>query len=131
VTFLLDTNICVPLINGTDRALRDRLLGHRPDEIVLCSVVKAELSFGARNSKRAAENLDRLQRFCGSFRSLPFDDDAADHYGSLRALLRREGRPIGANDMLIASIALAARVTLVTRNVDEFARVPQLSLATW
>ena len=131
MTFLLDTNICVPLINGTDRALRDRLLSHRPDEIVLCSVVKAELAFGARNSERAAKNLDRLQRFCGGFRSLPFDDDAADHYGDLRALLRREGRPIGANDMLIAAIALAARVTLVTRNVDEFARVPQLSVVAW
>jgi tRNA(fMet)-specific endonuclease VapC len=131
VTFLLDTNICVPLINGTDRSLRDRLLGHRPHEVVLCSVVKAELAFGARNSKHAAENLDRLQRFCGGFQSLPFDDDAAEHYGKLRALLRREGRPIGANDMLIAAIALATRVTLVTRNVDEFSRVPQLNVVAW
>lgn len=131
MTYLLDTNICVPLVNGSDRALREHLLSRRPDEVVLCSVVKAELFFGARNSQRAAENLDRLQRFCEAFQSLPFDDDAAHQYGALRALLRREGRPIGANDMLIASIALAAKVTLVTRNIDEFARVPQLDVIAW
>jgi tRNA(fMet)-specific endonuclease VapC len=131
VTLLLDTNICVPLLNRTDPELRERLLGHRPDEVVLCSIVKAELAFGAANSQRAAENLDRLQRFCSGFQSLSFDDVAADYYGTLRALLRREGRLIGANDLLIASIALAAKVTLVTRNTEEFARVPQLALATW
>jgi tRNA(fMet)-specific endonuclease VapC len=131
VTYLLDTNICVPLINGTDSELRLKLLGHRPDEVVLCSIVRAELSFGARNSQRAAENLDRLERFCSSFQSLPFDDAASDRYGELRALLRREGRPIGANDMLIASIALATKTTLVTRNTEEFSRVPQLNVVTW
>lgn len=47
MTLLLDTNICIPLINRTDSALRERLLAHRPDEVVLCSVVKAELMFGA------------------------------------------------------------------------------------
>lgn len=129
--WLLDTSVCIPLINRTDQALADRLLAHAPETICLCSVVKAELSFGAHNSERVAENLQRVERFCSAFPSLPFDDDAASHYGLIRTLLRREGRPIGANDLMIASIALAGSVRLVTRNWDEFSRVPGLEVDLW
>jgi tRNA(fMet)-specific endonuclease VapC len=128
---LLDTNICVPLINRADAALSKRLLAGDPAEIVLCSVVRAELEFGARNSDRIADNLDRVGRFCSAFESLPFDDDAAERYGEIRAQLRREGRPIGGNDLLVAAIALANELTLVTRNVTEFARVPHLRTERW
>jgi tRNA(fMet)-specific endonuclease VapC len=131
MTLLLDTSVCIPLINRTDPSLADRLLATDPGSVVLCSVVKAELHFGAHNSARVAENLDRVERFCGAFDSLPFDDAAAARYGSIRAQLRREGRPIGANDMLIASIALSGRATLVTRNAAEFERVPGLRVAVW
>lgn len=128
---LLDTNICVPLINRAEPALAKRLLAADPAEISLCSVVRAELEFGARNSDRVAENLDRVDRFCSAFESLPFDDEAAERYGEIRAHLRREGRPIGANDLLIAAIAVAYELTLVTRNVGEFARVPRLVTERW
>ena len=129
--WLLDTSICVPLINRTDASLADRLLARAPGSICLCSVVKAELSFGAHNSARVAENLQRVERFCSAFRSLPFDDDAASHYGIIRTLLRREGRPIGTNDLMIASIALAGSIRLATRNWDEFSRVPGLEVELW
>ena len=128
---LLDTNICVPLINRADAALSKRLLSADPGDITLCSVVRAELEFGARSSHRIAENLDRVGRFCSAFESVPFDDDAAESYGEIRAHLRREGRLIGANDLLIAAIALANELTLVTRNVAEFARVPRLLTERW
>jgi len=131
VKLLLDTSICVPLINRSDPELKRRLLAEAPNSVLLCSVVKAELFFGARNSTRAAENLDRAERFCRGFESVPFDDEAAWHYGSIRAQLRREGRPIGANDLMIAAIALAANLTLVTRNLDEFRRVPTLPVQAW
>jgi tRNA(fMet)-specific endonuclease VapC len=131
LTYLLDTNVCIPLINRCDPALRQRLLEQSPDEVGLCSIVKAELLFGARGSKRVAENLDRVQRFCSAFQSLPFDDEAAAHYGSIRALLAREGRLIGANDLLIAATALANGVKLVTRNREEFSRVPSLEIEVW
>lgn len=129
--YLLDTSICVPIINRTDEELKGRLLSESPENVFLCSIVKAELDFGARNSIRVAENLDRVVRFTRSFASFPFDDDAAVHYGIIRAQLRREGRPIGGNDMLIASIALARDVSLVTRNLDEFRRVPGLTVESW
>ena len=131
MNLLLDTNVCIPLINRTEPSLVERLLDAAPSSVILCSVVKAELYFGARNSQRAAENLGRVDRFCVVFDSLPFDDAAAVHYGVVRAQLKREGRPIGANDLMIASIALAAEATLVSRNLEEFERVPGLNVVSW
>ena len=131
MTWLLDTSVCVPLINRSDEDLAGRLLSHKPGSIYLCSVVKAELHFGAQNSQRVAENVRRLETFCAAFPSLPFDDEAAKHYGVLRAQLRREGRPIGANGLMIASIAVAGTITLATRNVDEFSRVAGLKIEGW
>ena len=128
---LLDTNICVPLINRTDASLSKRLLAEDPATIVLCSVVRAELEFGARNSRGVAENLRRVELFCSGFESLPFGDEAASRYGEIRAHLRREGRPIGANDLMIAAIAVAEDLTLVTRDVIEFTRVPRLHTEAW
>ena len=131
MTWLLDTSVCVPLINRSDEHLASRLLNTTPGSIYLCSVVKAELHFGAQNSQRVAENVRRLETFCAAFPSLPFDDEAAKRYGIVRAQLRREGRPIGANDLMIASIALAGAITLATRNVDEFSRVAGLKIEGW
>lgn len=131
MTWLLDTSACIPLINGVDARAAERLLGHSPGSFRLCSVVKAELHFGAHNSARVAENLQRVEAFCRAFESLPFDDAAAERYGVVRAQLQREGRLIGANDLMIASIALAGGLTLATRNLGEFTRVPGLDVERW
>lgn len=131
MTWLLDTSVCIPLINRTDERAAERLLGHSPGSVLLCSVVRAELYFGAHNSARVAENLQRVETFCRAFESLPFDDGAAERYGVIRTQLRREGRPIGANDLMIASIALSRGLTLATRNTDEFSRVPGLDVDRW
>ncbi len=131
MNFLLDTSVCIPLINRTEPRLAERRLDEDPSSVILCSIVKAELYFGARNSMKVAENMERVDRFCDAFDSRPFDDAAAARYGGVRAQLKREGRPIGANDLLIASIALASNVTLVTRNLAEFQRVPGLDVTSW
>lgn len=131
MSHLLDANICIAFLNGTDEGVRERLLETSPGEVFLCSVVKAELLYGARNSARVEHNLSRLSEFFAPLDSLPFDDVAAAHYGVLRAQLRREGTPVGANDMLIAAIALANEVVVVTRNRDEFHRVAGLRVETW
>ncbi len=94
-------------------------------------MVKAELLFGARNGSRAADSLRALGQFFDAFDSLPFDDEVAEAYGVLHTELRRSGRPIGANDLLIAAIALANRATLVTRDDNEFLRVPGLQVEVW
>ena len=129
--WLLDTSVCVPLINRTDEEAAARLLEHPRGSVRLCSVVKAELHFGAQNSSRLSENLQRVEIFCRAFESLPFDDESARHYGIVRAQLRREGRPIGGNDLMIASIAIANSHALVARNVGEFSRVAGLEIERW
>jgi tRNA(fMet)-specific endonuclease VapC len=131
VTFLLDTNVCIAFLNGRDSAVKSNLLALQPDAVSLCSVVRAELLYGARNSQHVDANLQRLQAFFAAFASLPFDDAAAEHYGVIRAQLQRAGRPIGPNDLLIGSIALANDLTLITRNQTEFHRIAGLRVVSW
>ncbi len=128
---LLDTNVCVAWLSGKDLGVKRQLATMKREEVALCSVVKAELLYGARASARVAENLAQLARLFALFPSLPFDDAAAEHYGPLRAQLRRAGTPVGSNDLLIASIALAADATLVTRNEKKFRLVPGLRVEAW
>ncbi|MBL9037004.1 MAG: type II toxin-antitoxin system VapC family toxin [Archangium sp.] len=127
---LLDSNACIAVLNGRNAAVSKRFLAERED-LVICSVVKAELLFGARASAQVTKNLERLKAFFALLPSLQFDDDAAAEYGLLRALLKRAGTPIGANDLLIASIALAHDASVVTHNTREFIRVPALHVETW
>ena len=129
-SFLLDTNIWIGLARG-EQALIDRLQLLDPTQIFCCSVVRAELLFGARNSLHVDRNLQGFQRLLDPFSSIPFDDEASAHYGMVRAALERAGTPIGANDLLIAAIALAHDFVLVTRNLREFARVPGLRIEEW
>ena len=97
----------------------------------LCSVVKAELLFGAQRSGRIEANLQRLKLFFEPLQSLPFDDDCAEHYALIRADLQARGQLIGGNDLLIAAIARSHNVTLVTHNTGEFSRVSGLRLEDW
>jgi len=128
---LLDTNACIALLNGTSAPLVERLRRCAPSEIRLCSVVKAELLFGARHSTRVNDNLRLLDGFFDTFGSFPFDDAAAQQYGAIRHDLEQRGQPIGANDLLIASIAVAHQATLVTAGIDEFSRVIGLQVENW
>ena len=94
-------------------------------------MVKAELYFGARKSKRQAENLRLVDRFFSIFPSFGFDDRCADIYGNIRSELERGGTPIGPNDLLIAATAIANELVLVTHNTREFERVVGLHLEDW
>ena len=129
--YLLDTNFCIDVINGTSALAMSRLQSCNPDEIRLCSVVKAELRYGARLSERVADNLRLLERFFAPFRSLPFDDVCTEYYGQIRADLRRAGNLIGPNDLMIAAIAKTHDLTLVTHNLRDFTRVVGLKIEDW
>ena len=123
MTYLLDTNTCIQYLNGRSRRVAERLQSRRPGEIVVCSVVKAELRYGAERSKKPQEVISRLEEFLAPYRSLPFDDECARVYGEIRARLARAGLPIGPNDVLIAATAIAFGTVLVTHNTREFSRV--------
>jgi tRNA(fMet)-specific endonuclease VapC len=129
--FLLDTNACIKVLNGSSAALVARLRREDPAAVLISSVTRAELLFGARNSTRVSETLKLLARFLAPLVSAPFDDRAAEHYGAIRAELASRGQPIGPNDLLIAATAKARDATLVTHNVREFSRVVGLAIEDW
>ena len=129
--FLLDTNVCIGILTGRSPRAIEKLRQLAPTEIRICSVVRAELQFGARNSSRVEANLSLLETFLSPFTSVAFDDGAANYYGRIRADLHRAGELIGPNDLLIAAMALANDLVLVTHNVKEFGRVPGLRWEDW
>jgi len=129
--FLLDTNVCFHLLNGHHSQILDKFRNASPSQIVLCSVVKAELIFGARYSAKVEANLQLLNQFFAPLNSLSFDDRAAEEYGVIRADLTRQGKIIASNDLLIASIAKAFNAVLVTHNTKEFSRITGLRLIDW
>ncbi|MHB2019454.1 MAG: type II toxin-antitoxin system tRNA(fMet)-specific endonuclease VapC [Candidatus Xenobia bacterium] len=131
MNYLLDTNACIRLLNGTSPRLAEKFRSQSPSRIRLCSIVKVELCYGAFKSQQPAEMQRKLRRFFAPLKSLPFDDDCAEQAGTLRVELGRLGTPIGPNDLLIAATALAYEVTLVTHNTREFSRVQGLSFEDW
>jgi tRNA(fMet)-specific endonuclease VapC len=129
--YLLETNVCAMYLNGRSASVRDRILSTPSDEMAVCSVVKTELFYGAMRSNNPTRTLERQQNFLGRFFSLPFGDEAALIGGQVRARLARAGTPIGSYDLLIAAIALANNLTLVTHNIREFERVEGLQIEDW
>jgi tRNA(fMet)-specific endonuclease VapC len=129
--YLLDTNICIHLLNRADAQIEQQFRARSPADIALCSVVKAELLFGAHRSTRVDANLQRLKLFFSPLKSLSFDDRCAEHYALIRMDLAAQGKLIGPNDLMIAAIARSHEATLVTRNTGEFGRVAGLRLEDW
>jgi len=131
VIYLPDTNVWIGFLNSGDNAIKRRIGVMPAGQLVVCSVVKAELYFGAEKSARKQENTDILDGLFSEIQSLPFDDAAAKHYAKVRAQLSALGTPIGPNDLMIAAIALAHDLTVVTRNTKEFSRVANLKVENW
>ena len=128
--YLLDTNICIYVINRRPSVVLAQFLAHEDEGIAISSISAAELHFGVRKSG-SARNLRALENFLAPLMVLDFDLDAARVCGDLRAALERKGVPIGPYDTQIAAHALATGLTLVTNNEREFKRVPGLSLENW
>ncbi|MDP1635203.1 MAG: type II toxin-antitoxin system VapC family toxin [Gallionellaceae bacterium] len=129
--YLLDTNVCIEILRGRNLALKAHLTTKSLNELVLCSIVWAELQCGARLAQNPPQELAKLQDAFGHWPRLPFDDSAAEGYGEIRAHLQRAGSLIGGNDLLIAAIAQTHGLTLVTHNTGEFTRVPNLPVEDW
>ena len=127
--FMLDTNICIYLINERDETLRERFEANA-GEMCISSITYAELCYGVTHSTRVAQNARELEHF-ELPGVLPFGRDAGKHYGEIRHVLVKRGRPIGANDLLIAAHARSVDATLVTNNAGEFGRVPDLRVENW
>ena len=126
--YLLDTNAVIALMKGNARFIA-QIKKHQPGDIFISSITLHELYFGAYKSQRRDENLTRVGLL--KFQVLPFDDQDALCAGMARARLSAAGTPIGPLDVLIAGMALARGLTLITHNVGEFQRVEGLRVSDW
>lgn len=127
---LLDTNICIYIINVKPPEVLARFHRYPLGEIGLSSVVAAELAHGVAKSG-SSRNRQALEMFLAPLELMPFDDRAVWAYGQLRADLERRGQSIGAMDTMIAAHALSLNALLVTNNTREFSRVAGLHLENW
>jgi tRNA(fMet)-specific endonuclease VapC len=128
--YLLDTNICIYVINERPPAVLARFLAHESDGLAISVITASELYWGVAKSG-SRRNLLALERFLAPLVVMDYDIAAAQLYGDLRAGLERKGTPIGPFDMQIAAHALSLELTLVTNNLREFKRVPRLKLENW
>lgn len=127
---MLDTNICIYMINARPPEVLARFKQERLGQIGVSSVTAAELAYGVAKSG-STRNREALELFLAPLEVLPFDESVIWRYGELRSGLERRGQTIGALDTMIAAHALAANVILVTNNTREFVRVPDLRLQNW
>ena len=129
--YLLDTNICIYIRDRRPPEVRERFARLTPGAVGMSVVTYGELVYGALKSVRRAETLAKIQRLAALVPVMTPASGAGARYGEIRYVLERSGMPIGNNDLWIAAHALELRVTLVTNNIKEFARVPGLLLENW
>ncbi|VWC56170.1 MULTISPECIES: type II toxin-antitoxin system VapC family toxin [Burkholderia] len=126
--FLLDTNAVIAIMKG-EPAMLARLRAYQPADFGMPAIVAHELYYGAYKSQRAAANVARVEAL--QFEVVSFDAEDAQHAGAIRAQRTAAGTQIGPYDALIAGQARARRLVLVTHNMREFSRVPELQVEDW
>jgi len=129
--YLLDTNILVYLAHRRPERVAARFARLRPGEVAMSCITYGELRYGAEKSARREAALATLGRLAERIAVLPLDSAASAQYGRIRKEVEAAGKPLGNNDLWIAAHSLAARLTLVTNNEREFARVAGLKTENW
>lgn len=129
--YMLDTDMCIYLIKEKPANVVRRLRRTDLSDVCISSITLSELEYGVSKSVRPEQNRVALAGFLAPLSVAPYDEMAALAYGKLRALLERQGTPVGSLDMLIAAHALSLDCTLVTNNEREFARIPRLCVQNW
>jgi len=129
--YLLDTNICIYIINKHPGSVVKKICSMSPHDVKISSISVAELEYGASKSNRRDQNRMALYNFLSPFEIIPFDTRDAEIYGIIRAELERQGKVIGPYDMQLAAQALARNLIFVTNNTAEFTRIKKLTLENW
>ena len=129
--YMLDTNICIYVLKNHSDKLRHKFKAIK--DICISSVTYGELCFGIENGNEhlKEERWKQLDVFTQRLLIDSWDEQSARHYGAIRATLKKEGTPIGNNDLLIAAHARSINAVLVTNNVREFNSVPNLTIENW
>ena len=128
--YMLDTNIVIYTIKNRPAQVRDTFNRHA-EQLCMSTVTLGELVYGAEKSAQPESNLAVVEGMAARLEVLPFDLQAAVHFGQIRAELARSGQLIGPYDMMIAGHARSLGLVLVTNNLAEFDRVPGLRLENW
>ena len=129
--YMLDTNICIYIIREKPVKVLRKLCTFELSDIVISAITHSELEYGVSKSSRREENREALNNFLSPLEIVPYDDKAAVVYGQIRTQLERKGAVVGAMDMLIGAHARSIPVTLVTNNLKEFKRIPELRVENW
>ncbi len=129
--YLIDTNICIYLINKKFEYLIRKFESFKKSEILVSAVTVAELEYGIAKSLYPENNRLALVEFISSFEILPFTHEDTQPFGLIRAYLNKSGTPIGPYDLQLAAQCLSGKLILVTNNEKEFQRVPNLMIENW
>ena len=129
--YLLDTNICIYVMKDSYPALTRKVLSHSPSKLCISSVTVYELEYGAAKSNWGEKTRHGMQMFLAPFNMIDFDSRDAVSAGIIRGLLEKQGNPVGPYDVQIAGQAVAKSLILVTHNVSEFGKIPNLTVEDW
>lgn len=129
--YMLDTNICIYAIKHKPEKVFQKLQEVNPEDVCVSSITYAELVHGVEKSAAVEKNRLALSMLFANIEILNFDVDAANCYGKIRADLEKKGTPIGPLDMMIAGHTMSKGYIVVTNNVKEFSRVPNLKIENW
>ena len=129
--YLLDTNVCIYFMKNTYPVLTERFLSCDPSQLAISSVTVFELEYGAEKSNWGERTRQKLAMFLSPFSILPFTSEDAVTAGKIRGYLERRGTPIGPYDIQIAAQGVSRGITVITHNIGEFSRVPNLKLEDW
>jgi tRNA(fMet)-specific endonuclease VapC len=129
--YLLDTNICIYIINNSPKQVVERIKKLKPPQVKRSSISMAEMEYGVSKSRHRDKNRQALIHFASAFDIVEFNDRDAEVYGLIRAELEKKGQIIGPYDMQIAAQAITRNLILVTNNTTEFSGISNLKLENW
>jgi tRNA(fMet)-specific endonuclease VapC len=128
--YLLDTNIVIYVLKRRPKEVLD-IFNANASRMAISSITLSELMYGAEKSLNTDKNLEAVEEFVSHLEVLPYDAKASQHYGQIKAAFEKKGQIIGENDIHIAAHAISHGLILVSNNVREFKRVPNLALENW
>lgn len=129
--YLLDTNICIYIIKKKPSQVFEKLKTLQINDIGISVITLAELEYGISKSTFPEKNKIALIKFLAPLEILPFTEKAAEIYGKIRSYLEKTGSIIGTLDFFIGAHAKSENLVLVTNNVTEFSRIPNLKIENW
>lgn len=128
--YLLDTNIVIYVLKRRPKEVLE-IFNRNASRMAVSSITLSELIYGAEKSPNVDKNLEAIEEFVSHLDVLPYDAKASQHYGQIKAALEEKGEIIGENDIHIAAHAISQGLILVTNNLREFKRVPNLAIENW